>query len=127
MYKSFDIALVIGLAVYFVVYVNIHGEIIGAGHFMPVSPEIEQFWDWFSWILFAMLAVDILIKYRKAGDPKSFLKKYWLEIVMLALIPIFAGFKIAKISVKLVKALKMSKSGFKAAHGVKKLSKKPSG
>jgi hypothetical protein len=125
LYKAFDIALVVGLVVFFVGYVNIHAGIFGISHFLPTSEEIEQFWDAFSWALFAMLVFDMVIKYKKAGNLQSFLKKYWLELLMLAMIPIFAGFKIAKISVNLIKALKMTKSGFKAAHGVKKISKKP--
>lgn len=43
---------------------------------------------------------------------------------MLALLPLFAGFKIAKMSIKLVKGGKMAKSGFKAYQGAKK-SKRP--
>ena len=45
---------------------------------------------------------------------------------MLALIPVFAGFKVAKLSVKLVKGLKMGKSGFKAFQSVKKVNDKKS-
>jgi hypothetical protein len=42
---------------------------------------------------------------------------------MLALIPFLAGFKIAKISVNLVKTIKASKSGFKVFQKAKKASK----
>jgi hypothetical protein len=51
------------------------------------------------------------------------LKKHWLDIVMLLLIPVFAGFKVAKLSINLVKSLKMTKSGFKAVHSAKKIRK----
>jgi hypothetical protein len=54
---------------------------------------------------------------------QEFVKKHWLDIAMLALMPLFAGFKIAKMSVKLVKGAKMAKSGFKAAKGAKKIYK----
>ncbi len=124
--KVFDTALVVGLVIFFVGYVNLHGHILGLAHFLPAPEGIEQAWDAFSWVLFAMLVFDIVLKYRQADNLKSFLKKYWLEIIMLVMIPVFAGFKVAKISVNLIKALKMTKSGFKAAHGVKKISKKTS-
>lgn len=42
---------------------------------------------------------------------------------MIAFLPLFAGFKIAKIAVKAVKGAKLAKSGFKAFLGGKKLHK----
>ena len=42
---------------------------------------------------------------------------------MLALMPLFAGFKIAKMSIKLVKGAKTAKFGFKAIKGAKKIYK----
>lgn len=71
----------------------------------------------------AVLAVDIYLKYRKLRDPEEFVKKHWLDIAMLALMPLFAGFKVAKMSIKLVKGAKMAKSGFKAFKGAKKIYK----
>jgi hypothetical protein len=114
----------VAITIFFVGYVNIHSDVIGVPHFLPTSEEIERYWDTFSWAIFGMLALDITLKYRNAGiGPRAFLKKYWLEIAMLTLIPVFAAFKVAKVSVKLIKALKMTKSGFKVAHGANKASK----
>jgi hypothetical protein len=114
----------VAIPIFFVGYVNIHSDVIGVPHFLPTSEEIERYWDTFSWAIFGMLALDITLKYRNAGiGPRAFLKKYWLEIAMLTLIPVFAAFKVAKVSVKLIKALKMTKSGFKVAHGANKASK----
>lgn len=124
-YRAFDLFLLAAMGVFFVGYVNIHSELVGIPHFLPTSESVEQYWEVFSWLIFGMLAFDVYLKYRKAGNAKFFFKKHWLEIAMLALIPVFAGLKIAKISIKVVKAMKMSKSGFKVAHGAKKMSKQP--
>jgi uncharacterized membrane protein YbhN (UPF0104 family) len=121
--RAFDVVVMISIVVFFVGYVNIHSDVAGLPHFLPVTEEIGIFWEYFSWIIFSMLAVDVYLKYRKSDSPRSFLKKYWLDVVMLALIPMFAGLKIAKIAIKLVKGLKMAKSGFKVAHGAKKMTK----
>jgi hypothetical protein len=121
--KVYDLILMILLAIFFVVYVNIHSDLLGLPHFLPTSDEIEKLWESFTWLIFAMLALDIYLKYRKADDVRSFLKKHWLEVAMLALVPLFAGLKVAKISIKLVKGMKMMKSGFKVAHGAKKMTK----
>ncbi len=128
LYKIYDVSLMAALAVFFVGYINIHSDLIGLEHFLPVSEELEQIWEAFSWAIFGMLAFDIYLKFRKAKDFRSFLKKHWLELAMLAMIPLFGGLKLAKISVKIIKGLKMTKSGFKVAHGAKKMSgkKKPS-
>ena len=122
-YKVYDFVLITFLAIFFVVYINIHSDLLGLPHFLPTSDEIEEFGESFTWLIFAMLAFDIYLKYRKADSARSFLKKHWLEVAMLALVPLFAGLKLAKISIKLVKGMKMMKSGFKVAHGAKKMTK----
>jgi hypothetical protein len=123
LYKAYDASLMALLVIFFAGYINIHSELVGLPHFLPISDEIENFWDAFTWIIFGMLAFDVYLKYRNAADPHTFLKKHWLEVAMLAMIPVFAGLKVAKISIKLVKGLKMMKSGLKVAHGADKMSK----
>ena len=123
LYKIFDLSIVAMLVIFFAGYVSIHSNLVGMERPFPVSKEIEEFWEVFSWMIFAALVVDVGLKYRKINNPKLFLKKHWLDIVMLSLIPVFAGFKIAKLSINLVKSLKMTKSGFKVIHSAKKLRK----
>lgn len=124
MKRAFDIFVSALLIAFFAGYVNIHSDLIGLHERpVPVGKEVEEVWEWLAWIVFAALAVDIYLKYRKVRNLKEFVKKHWLDIAMLALMPLFAGFKIAKISVKLVKGAKMTKSGFKAWKGAKKLYK----
>jgi hypothetical protein len=110
--------------VFFAGYINIHADLIGLkASPVPVPHEVEEFWEWLTWIVFSALALDIYLKYRKVRNPREFLKKHWLDLLMLALLPLFAGFKIAKMSIKLVKGAKMAKSGFKAYQGAKKIQK----
>lgn len=118
----------LALAVFFAGYLNIHASVVGIPHFLPTTPELVDFWEVLTWIIFAALSFDIFVKYRRAENLRVFLKKHWLELAMLSMIPLFAGLKLAKISIKLVKGMKMMKSGFKVAHGAKKMSKtaKPS-
>ncbi len=124
MARAFDVFVSALVMFFFAGYINIHSDIIGLDRDpVPVTEEVEEFWEYFAWAVFAVLAFDIYLKYRKVRDPKLFLKKHWLDIVMLCMMPLFAGFKVAKMSIKLVKGLKMAKSGFKAAHGAKKLRK----
>jgi hypothetical protein len=120
--KAFDVFVSSLVMFFFAGYINIHSEIIGfASGPMPIPKEVEEFWEYFTWAVFGVLALDIYLKYRKVCDIRVFLKKHWLDILMLCMMPLFAGFKVAKLSIKLVKGLKMTKSGFKAAHGARKL------
>ena len=124
MKKGFDVFVSVLLMVFFAGYINIHADLIGLhASPIPVSHEVVEFWEWLTWMVFAALALDIYLKYRKVRDPKEFVKKHWLDLIMLALLPLFAGFKLAKISIKLVKGAKMTKSGFKAYQGAKKMQK----
>lgn len=122
--KAFDVFVSALVMFYFAGYLNIHSDLVGLHEPpIPVAEGVGEFWDLFFWAVFGALVLDILLKYRKVRDPELFVRKHWLEIVMLCLMPVFAGFKVAKLSVKLVKGLKLAKSGFKAAHGAKKMSK----
>lgn len=123
--KGFDIFLSVLLILFFLGYLNIHAEIIGLQwSLVPLSKDVEEFWDIFGWVVFGAIVLDVYIKYRKVRDPKVFLKKHWLDILMLVLWPVFSGLKLAKISVKLVKGLKLTKSGYKALKAAKKLAGK---
>jgi hypothetical protein len=120
--RAFDVFVSLLVMFFFAGYLNIHSDIIGLSQDpVPVSKEVEEFWEYFTWIVFGVLALDIYLKYRKIRDLRLFLKKHWLDILMLCLLPLFAGFKVAKMSVKIVKGLKMAKSGFKAAQRARKL------
>jgi hypothetical protein len=110
--------------VFFAGYLNIHADLIGLESSpIPVTKEAEEFWELLTWVVFAFLVVDIYLKYMAVGNARKFLRKHWLDLIMLAMLPLFAGFKIAKVAVKLVKSAKLSKSGFKAFKAAKKLAK----
>jgi hypothetical protein len=112
------------LIVFFAGYLDIHSELVGL-HEQPVpaGKEMEEAWDALAWAVFGVLAFDVYLKYRRAGSLAKFVRKHWLDLAMLALMPLFAGFKIANMSVKLVKGAKMAKSGFKALQGARKIGK----
>lgn len=110
--------------VFFAGYLNIHADLIGLQQSpIPVGNDVEEFWEWLTWAVFGVLGLDLYLKYRKVRNPREFVKKHWLDILMLAFLPLFAGFKVAKIAVKAVKSAKMAKSGFKAYLGAKKFQK----
>jgi hypothetical protein len=67
--------------------------------------------------------LDLYLKYKKLNDWRLFLRKHWHEVIMVVLIPFLTAFKIVKVSVKLVKMLKASKSSFKIFYKAKKASK----
>ena len=122
---GFDIFLSSIIILFFLGYLNIHAELIGLNRRpIEISEQIVEFWDVFGWIVFGGIAIDVLIKYRKVGEPRIFLRRYWLDILMLFLWPVFTGLKLAKISIKVVKGLKLVKSGYKAVNASKKFSRK---
>lgn len=122
--RAFDIFVSLLVMVFFAGYFNIHAGLIGLKESpVPVGKEVEEFWEWLTWAVFGILGLDLYLKYRKTSNPKEFVRKHWLDILMLALLPLFAGFKIAKIAVKAIKGAKLTKSGFKAYLGAKKLQK----
>lgn len=123
-FKALD-AVLLGMAIiYFVGFVSFQPESL----FLKEAPyhiphEFEIYFEVLLWAFFGLLIFDLYLKYKKLNDWRMFLKKHWHEIAMMALIPFLTAFKIAKISVKVVKTLKASKSGFKVFYKAKKTSK----
>jgi hypothetical protein len=122
--KSLDFVLLAMAIVYFVGFVSFHPESIllkEAPYHIP--HEYEIYFEVLLWVFFGLLVLDLYLKYKKLNNWKLFLNKHWHEIVMLVLIPFLTAFKIVKFSVKMVKVLKASKSGFKVFYKAKKASK----
>jgi len=77
------------------------------------------------YVMLSLLSFELLLKYMKIRDWRLFLKKYWLDVAMVILIPIFSGVKILK-AIKLAKKAKIAKYGFKAADKTQKKIRKKS-
>ena len=122
--KYLDFVLLVMAIVYFIGFISFHPESIllkDAPYHIP--HEYEIYFEILLWVFFGLLVLDLYLKYKKLNNWELFLKKHWHEILMMALIPFLTAFKIAKISVNLVKTLKASKSGFKIFYKAKKASK----
>ncbi|CAD6517860.1 conserved membrane hypothetical protein [metagenome] len=85
-----------------------------------ITDHAVMFFDIVFWIIVGLLALELVIAYLKIRDTNTFVKKYWLEIIMLVLMPVFVGFKILKISLKIIKQIKVGKTVFKLFHKIKK-------
>ncbi len=76
--------------------------------------ETEQYFEAIPWIIFGVLVFDIYLKYIIVGrDLKLLFKYHWLDISMTALIPILLPLKFLKVTLKLFKAVKATKFGYK--------------
>ncbi|MDH5657796.1 MAG: hypothetical protein OEY17_00395 [Nitrosopumilus sp.] len=99
--------------------------ILGLQHpIIQIPLEWKPFFDVLIYPLVILLSIDLALKYRKEKNPKKFLRKYWMDISMLVLIPVLSIFKFLKIGLSLAKQIKTIKMGAKAIHKTKKISKK---
>ncbi|WP_268543992.1 hypothetical protein [Candidatus Nitrosotenuis cloacae] len=119
--KVFDFCILLMAIVYFLGFVSFYPESL----FLKEAPyriphDFEIHFEVLLWVFFTLLVFDLYLKYRKLNNLKLFFKKHWHDVAMLALIPFLSVFKIAKISLKLIKTLKASKSGFKVFYKGKK-------
>ncbi|MFN3655280.1 MAG: hypothetical protein ACK4TO_08165 [Candidatus Nitrosotenuis sp.] len=119
-----DIVLLMMAIAYFVGFISFYPESI----FLKEAPyhishNYEIYFEILLWVFFGLLVLDLYLKYKKLNNWRLFIKKYWHEIFMIALIPFLTAFKIIKISLKLVKTFKASKSGFKVFYKANKATK----
>lgn len=109
------------MIVYVFGLVNIEYASLGISEpLFEITKETVAFFDVVFWIIVSLLTVELFIAYLKVRDAKTFVKKYWLEILLLVFMPVFAGFKILKLSLKVLKQIKVGKSVFKIIQKLKK-------
>lgn len=124
-YKILDLTILVIATIFFIGILAFDYSIFGLSEPLILIPyEWKFFFDIMIWLLVSLLIIDLTLKYKKTKDPKKFIKKYWIDILMLILIPVFSVFKSLKIGLSIVKQLKTAKMGAKIAHKTKKISKK---
>lgn len=108
-YVTFSLILI-----FFFGLINIEYSALGlSAPLFPITEQIKIFFDIIFWIIVGLLGLELLVAYLEIRNTRTFVRKYWLEIILLVLMPVFVGFKALKISLKIVKQIKVSKTGFK--------------
>ena len=122
--KLADIAVLALLVVFFFGFLAFDYELLGFHKpvIITIPNETEQYFEAIPWIIFGVLVFDIYLKYIIVGrDLKLLFKYHWLDISMTALIPILLPLKFLKVTLKLFKAVKTTKFGYKLFQKVKKM------
>lgn len=124
-FKALDLTILIFVSAFLIGLLGHEYDELGLHQpLILMSDEMLHFFDNLIWPIIILLIFDLVVKYRKTKDPKKFVKKYWIDITMLLLIPIFSSFKLFKIGLSIVKKLKAAKMGVKIIHKTKKISGK---
>ena len=125
---SLEYSILFLVVFYFVVLLFSEYQVFGLEFpIIEIPQQLKQINEIVLYVMLSLLAFELLLKYMKVEDWKIFLKKYWLDVVMVILIPVFSGIKILK-ALKLAKKVKIAKYGFKAADKTqKKIRKKKKG
>lgn len=121
--KIADIVVLCLLVIFFVGFLAFDYELLGFhDSFLKIPHEGKQYFETIPWIIFGVLVFDLYLKYIIAGkNLKLFFKRYWLDVSMAALIPILLPLKFVKVTLKMFKAAKATKFGYKLGHKVNKL------
>ena len=122
-YKILDLAILILVSIFFIGMLGSDFPTLGIDKpILPISNEWKTFIDSLIYAIVVLLAIDLALKYRKTDDRKEFVKRYWIDILMLIMIPIFSAFKFLNLGLGIVKKIKAAKMGVKIAHKTKKMS-----
>jgi hypothetical protein len=121
--KIADIVVLRLLNIFFVGFIAFDYELLGFHNPLITIPyESEQYFEVIPWIIFGVLLFDLYIKYIIVGrNLKLLFKHHWLDISMAALIPILLPLKFIKITLKIFKAVKATKFGYKILQKIKKV------
>jgi hypothetical protein len=120
-----DLSIFSLLILFFIGFLIYDYELIGIREpFIHVHKDFKDFFEILPLILFSLLLIDLLIKYKLVdGKWRYFLKKYWTDILMTILLPILFPLKYFNATFKIYKYVKFAKSGFKLAQKYDKLFK----
>ena len=117
---SLEYTILVLVILYFVILLFSEYKTIGLEKPIVKIPDyLKTANDVILGMMLGLLTFELILKYMKIRNWKKFLKKYWLDIVMVILIPVFSGIKIIK-ALKLAKKIKVAKYGFKAADKTQK-------
>jgi hypothetical protein len=121
--KIADIVVLCLLVIFFVGFLAFDYELLGFHNPLIAIPhESEQYFEVIPWIIFGVLLIDLYLKYMIVGrNLKLLFKHHWLDISMTALIPILLPLKFVKITLKIFKAVKATKFGYKVFQKIKKI------
>ncbi len=113
--KIADIVVLCLLVIFFVGFLAFDHELLGFHDPLIAIPhESEQYFEVIPWIIFGVLLFDLYLKYIIVGrNLKLLFKHHWLDISMVALIPILLPLKFLKVTLKIFKAVKATKFGYK--------------
>jgi hypothetical protein len=120
--KIADIVVLGLLVIFFVGFLAFDYELLGFhDSFLRIPHEGKQYFETIPWIIFGVLVFDLYLKYIIVGrNLKLFFKHYWLDVSMAALIPILLPLKFVKVTLKMFKAVKATKFGYKLGHKINK-------
>jgi hypothetical protein len=121
--KIADIVVLCLLVIFFVGFLAFDYELLGFHDpFITIPHESEQYFEVIPWIIFGVLLFDLYLKYIIVGrNLKLLFKHHWFDISMTALIPILLPLKFIKFTLKIFKAAKATKFGYKVIQKIKKV------
>ena len=119
--KILDFSVLFLLIVLFIGFIAFDYQMIGLEKIFHLPQETEVIFELAPWCLFALLLIDLYLKYRILGNFKSFLSYHWHDILMTLLIPLLFPLKFYKPAIKSYKLFKGGKYGLKIAQKIKKI------
>ena len=124
-YKILDLTILVSVSIFFVGMLDSNFSTLGIDQpIISIPVEWKHFFDFLIYPIIVLLVIDLVLKYRKTNDRKKFVKKHWIDIIMLILIPIFSAFKFLNLGLNVVKKIKTVKMSVKIVHKTKKVSQK---
>ncbi|MGD2107657.1 MAG: hypothetical protein PVH93_08650 [Nitrosopumilaceae archaeon] len=123
-YQILDMIILVLVILFFVGMLGTSFQGLGTDiSILFIPDDVQAFLDVLIYPIIALLGIDLVLKYRKTKNPKKFVRKYWIDIFMIVLIPVFSIFKFFKIGLSLTKQLKTLKMGAKVLQNQKNLQK----
>lgn len=117
---SLEYSILVLVVFYFVILFFSEYKTLGLDYpIIEIPQHLKHANEAILYVMLGLLSFELFLKYMKIRDWRKFLRKYWLDVATVVLIPVFSGIKILK-AIKLAKKAKIAKYGLKAADKTQK-------
>lgn len=81
------ISTLVWTVMFVVGFLAFDADLIGLEPLIQLPAHVEPVWDVVNWIVWGVFVVDVYIKYRRSDSFRVFVKKNWLDLLLL--VPFF--------------------------------------
>lgn len=106
------VTTIVWLCMFVVGFFAFDADLIGMEPPIHIPDEVEPAWDAINWTIWGVFVIDVYLKYRRSPDLRTFVRKNWLDLLLL--FPFFRVLLILRV-IRLIRMVRVASVGLEVA------------